>query len=230
MSLRNVFEGQDDRMFRLEAGAKLAEFVEYTKQNPEVAHVGERQVSFKKRSVPVLPKELIVMFFFKPGAGPARGQFMPTHGGGAATILLDIQTDVNEPGFDPLQYVMTRASDYREAWIHEYMHFLDWKRIGYDSWKEMSSRQKKKAGPDDSYRSYVQDPVEQNAFFQQVADRITNEIPQEQVAVMDVNEFYRIFIEKMKELFDPNELYRQRQMPNLKKRVAQLYQDIIGSG
>lgn len=234
MSLSKVFEGQYDRVFRTEAFRALQDLCRGLQLHPEVANVQPRSLTVKAGKIDGLPTDLFFSFDFVPGEGKPEAQFAPTVSGGKGLIKMTIYGDVNAPDFDPLTVVSENPEFIRDAFVHEYVHYMDWKRMGHQSWSEMNKRQKsrKEEYPTEQgqLRSYYQEPIEQNAFFQQAAESFSSAMTPERAEKLGIDAFYRLFVKHLQNSVGSIDVYRERQIPNLKKRVAQLYNDIIGSG
>lgn len=229
MSLRRIFEGQDDRIFRNEARNDFEILMSELTNKPELFKVDPRYVLLKRGKSEHFP-DLSIRFNFGPmnWAEDVDASFSPIVGGGGALIVVNIKCDVNEQYFDPLKWLTENQRYWRLPFIHELIHYYDWQRIGHDEWSKLS-----KSRPTDGNK-YYQDPIEQNAYFQQIAAEVVRAYKNRihLIKNMGVNEFYRVFVQMMDEdaRIDPEKMYRKRQIPHLKKRVAQLYQDITASG
>lgn len=227
MSLRRIFEGQDDRIFRNEAKKDFYALMNELINRPELFKVDHRNVMLKRGKSDSFPY-LSVRFNFSPAnwADDVNASFAPLVGGGGALIVVNVSCDVNAPYFDPLKWLIDNQRLWRMAFMHELVHYYDWQRIGHDDWRKLP---KTKDG-----NKYYQDPIEQNAYFQSIAAEIAREYKNRihLIKNMGVNEFYRMFVQMMDDeaMINPDKMYRKRQIPHLKKRVAQLYQDIIASG
>jgi hypothetical protein len=123
-----------------------------------------------------------------------------------------------------------------DALAHELIHHFDRLKMGWDRWKKQNTDQNKKLQKHDhdslGYEvSYLNQPIEMNAYFQQVAGLVAREVRQDPNLLSDVNSFYEYFLKRGDEIVPGTfDKWRQRNMPHLKKRVAQLYQDLKKAG
>jgi hypothetical protein len=230
MSLRKVFiiEGQQDSTNRQMAVDLFYSVIDHIRSRP--MNVGSKSLKIPKGSLSSA-ENLSFVFKLEENKKQVDANFYPTKDGTGALIEIVIPIEMfydSNEGF--AEYLTINNGDIRDAMIHELTHYLDWKRIGHSEWSKMSHKNNektKKMSPDSQLTQYYREPTEQNAFFQQTADYIQQEWSPEMVANMDINGFYNGFVSRMQKLAAgaPGK-YRERQIPNLKKRVAQLYNDI----
>jgi hypothetical protein len=125
---------------------------------------------------------------------------------------------------------------YEEVFVHELVHVLDATRLGFDKWQQITKDRDAQANklPLDAkkarQRVYINSPVEMNAYFQQVAGFVAKDAKQDPSILNDINSFYDHFIDRAEDMVHGALNWRQRNIPRLKKRVAQLYQDLKKAG
>jgi len=180
-----------------------------------------------------LPDDLSVHLAIVPeGKGFPEASFVgkgPNRPGGHIFIYVELTKDVYDRVLvDP---VKARVTAHRNAtklldhvrgeFIHEYTHYLDRKRMKGKVAPSSLSREKGKA-------AYFAHPFELNAFIQEMFDSFEHVVAQRpELMGLDANEFYKNFINHTKREQPAFYAYiRKRNIPRLKKRVAQLYQDL----
>jgi hypothetical protein len=249
MPLRDVFlnEGERDAANRQQAVEIYRKYVEALRSGKYIFRLGALDVRNLGYDDPAPGTRLIIRA--KPnvsvsdipgGARLARSDaaayraFTDGLGGGRIDITIDMDPELMDQLPLSLVNFIIGDSETASAVIHELVHYLDSFRIPADDWKrglENTFDRDQSGEPTLDVNRYNQSPIEQNAQFQEAAELATRMWTPDQVRSMGIDEFYRSFVDLLQRYggvrFD---LYRKRQIPHVKKRVAQLYQDIIGSG
>ena len=119
----------------------------------------------------------------------------------------------------------------QEIFWHEFVHYMDFKRMHPVSRSKAFGKTKNLKGVADPGK-YFNDPIELNAFIQQGLGRVQNHLANagskeevEKVIGKSPNDFYRLMLKVLSPGFAKN--LTDRNKNKLKKRVAQMWTDTM---
>jgi hypothetical protein len=245
MRLKDVFiiEGAQDAEFRAQAQQSFDTLRKNLNNSPAAAWLPEklvRKVHNKDTSwqfgPPItngLPQDLDIHFALVPqGEGFSEATYarrVPPKTGGVMFIFFELppqkyQEVLRDPGKakEVARLNAVRMLDkVRRQFIHEYMHYIDRSRT--KGTVEPSSLARQRGQTD-----YYKHPLEMNAYIQEMSDEVEQAVKRDpKVLGRSVTEFYKNFISITKRANPAFYAYiRQRNVPKLKKRIAQLYNDL----
>ena len=248
MRLKDVFiiEGAHDAEFRAQAQQAFDTLRKNLENSPASAWKQEVMASkvFDTRTSwqfvrPIdndMPEDLSIHFALVPeGEGFPQAMFSrrgPKKPGGIIFIFFAIPEDryarVLENPEKAKEVARINAVKMLDAsrtpFIHEYMHYIDRSRTKGDVLPSSMYRDKGRT-------EYFAHPLEMNAFMQEMFDQLEQAAKKNpKILGNNINEFYRNFVSLT--MHSNPAFYahiRQRNIPRLKKRVAQLYNDIKDS-
>lgn len=243
-----IFEGADDQKFRkqgLEVSSKLQKALQNIKPtdldkpkpgtNVVSVNVGEL---LKNDEL----KDLNLWFQARSDSSgqTVRGGFLssPSKGTSRIVLFVDVPEDVVSKLTDDVwakiisKQGATVLSRSEEIFWHEFIHYMDYKRMSPDSRKKAFQRAGALGGKNKNVSKYYNNPVETNAFIQQGLSRIENHLSaaKDKGAVQKLigtsaNDFYK----RVTKVLSPGVFKNMddKNKAKLKKRVAQMWNDVM---
>lgn len=160
------------RRFALNVYNKVNEYIKKkgTDAFRSVGGLGSDKVKISSEDIDTLSEDLDFTLFFEPkeGRGP-RGEFKRSHEymGMKQSPKITLYVDVDEYGKYGWERFIETFKDKREAFIHEFTHYMDKDRIPPPS--EIGYTK-------GFHKDYFNDPKELNAYYQQAVGELTAKI------------------------------------------------------
>jgi hypothetical protein len=232
----NLDEGAADASFRQKAEKVYNKLLQELKADPEIfiesMSTTENTMNFSTM-LEHDPARLMLYVVYTPG--PGDGSYTPANEekGLPARIIISIHDEAEsiarrkksskQPNgwkFSMVAYDLIADPKFKSVFTHEYVHHMDVLRK-----KGTLPTSNRKISSSEYYRN----PLEQNAYMQEIFSDIENEAklrPQEWM-LLPHGEFYKkVLAYAQKEHPNFVKALGKKQLPHFKKRVMQLWQDL----